>query len=271
YQYDAFGRRIRKLKTHDGKLAAANLQRWLEGKPDLTPKAGALIGQDFLWSGDQLIEETPIYADGTPADDHSIRWLYAPRTLTPWARYERGKLHYTVSDHQGTVRELLNEEGQLIWAGRLSTWGRLETWPAVAGDHEDTHVGCNLRFMGQYADAETGLYYNRFRYYDHETGQYLTPDGLNDIDGERLYQKGHRLRQVGQHLFEYDDAGRMTAMQLWQEEILIKINKFHCDAINFLTSHDNDYYLPFEDYNIDYTYPDFLLRSTLRIRVKFLK
>ncbi|WP_319927888.1 RHS repeat-associated core domain-containing protein [Xenorhabdus littoralis] len=191
YKYDAFGRRIQKLKVHDGKLVAANLQRWLNGKPDLTLRQDAIIGHDFLWSGDQLIEEIPIYADGTLAYDHSIRWLYAPGTLTPWARYERGKLHYTVSDHQGTVRELLNEEGQLIWAGRLSTWGRLDTWPAVAGDHEDAHVGCHLRFMGQYADEETGLYYNRFRYYDHETGQYLTPDPLNLHGGFNPYGYVH--------------------------------------------------------------------------------
>nr|WP_306309307.1 RHS repeat-associated core domain-containing protein [Xenorhabdus anantnagensis] len=191
YQYDAFGRRIRKLKVHDGKLAAANLQRWLNGKPDLTPKPDAIIGHDFLWSGDQLIEETPIYADGTPAGDHSVRWLYAPGTLTPWARYERGKLHYTVSDHQGTVREILNEAGQLIWAGRLSTWGRLDTWPAVARNHEDAHVNCNLRFMGQYADEESGLYYNRFRYYSPETAQYISPDPLNLNGGFNPYGYVH--------------------------------------------------------------------------------
>ncbi|MBD2798263.1 RHS repeat protein, partial [Xenorhabdus sp. 18] len=78
YRYDAFGRRIRKLKVHDGKLTAANLQRWLAGKPDLAPRADAIMGQDYLWSGDQLIEETPIYADGTPVDDQRVRWLYEP-------------------------------------------------------------------------------------------------------------------------------------------------------------------------------------------------
>ncbi|MGJ0626493.1 RHS repeat-associated core domain-containing protein, partial [Xenorhabdus bovienii] len=102
YRYDAFGRRIRKLKVHDGKLTAANLQRWLNGKPDLTPRADAIMGQDYLWSGDQLIEETPIYADGTPVEDQRIRWLYEPGSLTPSARVEKGKLHYIVSDHQGT-------------------------------------------------------------------------------------------------------------------------------------------------------------------------
>ncbi|MDE9571717.1 hypothetical protein KKJ16_22610, partial [Xenorhabdus bovienii] len=34
------------------------------------------------------------------------------------------------------------------------------------------HVNCNLRFCGQYEDEESGLYYNRFRYYHPQTGQY---------------------------------------------------------------------------------------------------
>ncbi|WP_408672885.1 RHS domain-containing protein, partial [Xenorhabdus szentirmaii] len=38
----------------------------------------------------------------------SINWLT-----------EKGKLHYIVSDHQGTPREMLNKEGGLIWAHRL--------------------------------------------------------------------------------------------------------------------------------------------------------
>jgi len=35
-----------------------------------------------------------------------------------------------------------------------------------------------FRFQDQYEDAETGLYYNRFRYYDPLTGQYLSPDPI---------------------------------------------------------------------------------------------
>ncbi|MBD2801324.1 PAAR domain-containing protein [Xenorhabdus sp. M] len=187
YQYDAFGRRIRKFKVHDGKLTAANLQRWLSGKPDLTPRATEIYGQEYLWSGDQLIEETPVYADGTPAEDQRIRWLYEPGALTPSARYEKGKLHYIVSDHQGTPREMLNEEGGLIWAHRLTTWGKAERFQVVASNDPDYHVNCNFRFAGQYEDEESGLYYNRFRYYNPETAQYISPDPLNLRGGLNPY------------------------------------------------------------------------------------
>ncbi|MCP9268481.1 DUF6531 domain-containing protein [Xenorhabdus sp. XENO-1] len=187
YRYDAFGRRIRKLKVHDGKLAAANLQRWLDGKPDLTAKPDTIMGYDYLWSGDQLVEETPLYADGTPAHDHSIRWLYAPGAFTPSARYEKGKLHYIVSDHQGTPREILSEAGKLVWASRLTTWGKAERMPLLAANDEDYHVSCNLRFAGQYEDEESGLCYNRFRYYSPETGQYISPDPIGLVGEINLY------------------------------------------------------------------------------------
>ncbi|WP_275359588.1 RHS repeat-associated core domain-containing protein [Xenorhabdus bovienii] len=190
YRYDAFGRRIRKLKVHDGKLTAANLQRWLDGKPDLTAKPDTITGYDYLWSGNQLVEETPLYADGSLAHDRSIRWLYEPGAFTPSARYEKSKLHYIVSDHQGTPREILSEAGKLVWASRLTTWGKAERMPLLAANDEDYHVSCNLRFAGQYEDEESGLYYNRFRYYSPETGQYLTPDPIGLVGGLNLYQYG---------------------------------------------------------------------------------
>ncbi len=44
-------------------------------------------------------------------------------------------------------------------------------------------VSVNLRFPGQYYDAETNLHYNHFRYYDPELGRYITSDPLGILPG----------------------------------------------------------------------------------------
>ncbi|WP_237584994.1 hypothetical protein [Proteus sp. G2609] len=50
--------------------------------PQIKPK---ITTWRYLWSGDQLIEETPIYADGTLAVSQKIQWLYQPGEITPTA------------------------------------------------------------------------------------------------------------------------------------------------------------------------------------------
>ncbi|WP_262381666.1 RHS repeat-associated core domain-containing protein, partial [Pseudomonas koreensis] len=45
-----------------------------------------------------------------------------------------------------------------------------------------------LRFQGQYFDAETGLHYNRHRYYNPGTGRFLTPDPIKLAGGLNNYQ-----------------------------------------------------------------------------------
>ncbi|WP_448512498.1 RHS repeat-associated core domain-containing protein [Photorhabdus laumondii] len=176
YGYDAFGRRISKRQETDD-----------TGQP---VKPTAIIGYDYLWSGEQLIEETPVYADGTVGYEQSIHWLYEPGALTPSARFEKGQLYYVVSDHQGTVREILTEEGELIWAGRLLTWGEPERWPVLTLN-DPRNLTCHLRFCGQYEDTESGLFYNHHRYYDRETGQYLSTDPLGLNGGENPYAYVH--------------------------------------------------------------------------------
>ncbi|RPD43590.1 RHS repeat protein, partial [Hymenobacter sediminis] len=46
---------------------------------------------------------------------------------------------------------------------------------------------CPFRYQGQYEDTETGLYYNRFRYFDPEAGQYISQDPIGIRGGISLY------------------------------------------------------------------------------------
>ncbi|WP_339439576.1 RHS repeat-associated core domain-containing protein, partial [Pseudomonas sp. EA_15y_Pfl1_P104] len=45
-----------------------------------------------------------------------------------------------------------------------------------------------LRFQGQYFDSESGLHYNRHRYYNPDIGRYLTPDPVKLAGGVNAYQ-----------------------------------------------------------------------------------
>jgi RHS repeat-associated protein len=46
----------------------------------------------------------------------------------------------------------------------------------------------NLRFQGQYFDEETGLHYNRHRYYNPSSGQFISQDPIGLLGGVNGYQ-----------------------------------------------------------------------------------
>ncbi|SET59192.1 RHS repeat-associated core domain-containing protein [Thorsellia anophelis] len=183
YQYDAFGRRIRKFQVihHDHQVETQP-----RPSPLSQPKSQPKIGCEYYYLGDQLIEEAPIYADGTVAFEHSTHWLYAPNQLTPTARYQQGELNYVITDQIGTPTELLAEDGTGRWRVKHNLWGSiLKQYSANDDDF------CNLRFPGQYLDNESGLHYNRHRYYDPNTAQYLTPDPIGLAGGFNPYGYVH--------------------------------------------------------------------------------
>lgn len=65
----------------------------------------------------------------------------------------------------------MDEEGEKVWGADTSIYGELRNLQGEA-------QACPFRYPGQYEDVETGLYYNRFRYYDREGGEYLSQDPL---------------------------------------------------------------------------------------------
>ncbi|MDQ4627952.1 RHS repeat-associated core domain-containing protein [Janthinobacterium lividum] len=82
-------------------------------------------------------------------------------------------------DHLGTPRELTDAQGNLVWSGGYKAWGRLL--------HVEGEIEQPLRFQGQYEDQETGLFYNRYRYYEPETSRYLSQDPVGLSGGVNLY------------------------------------------------------------------------------------
>ncbi|KHN93117.1 hypothetical protein BSK69_19075 [Pectobacterium actinidiae] len=70
----------------------------------------------------------------------------------------------------------------------------------VYRDTYNEEVYCELRYQGQLYDAETGLYYNRHRYYDAESGQYLSPDPIGLHGGNRPQAYVHNPLEWGDPL-----------------------------------------------------------------------
>jgi RHS repeat-associated protein len=89
-------------------------------------------------------------------------------------------LHYFHCDQAGVPYALTDGEGQIVWRGRMNAWGRL--------DEEAGSVVQPLRHQGQWHDHETGLHYNGHRYYDPETGRFLSKDPIGLAGGLNEYQ-----------------------------------------------------------------------------------
>ncbi|MGG6229999.1 RHS repeat-associated core domain-containing protein [Tenacibaculum sp. SDUM215027] len=70
-----------------------------------------------------------------------------------------------------------NDKGNKVWGCELDIYGKARNFTG-----EKTFIP--FRYQGQYEDKETGLYYNRFRYYSSDTGTYISQDPIRLQSGE---------------------------------------------------------------------------------------
>lgn len=114
-------------------------------------------------------------------------YVYHPGSFQPFALLEQRqgeKTNYLYDcDPNGAPIRLIDTEGKLVWHHRMEAWGK--PGPQLVNQVENP-----LRFQGQYYDSETGLHYNRYRYYDPESGTYISQDPIGLAGGLNLYQYG---------------------------------------------------------------------------------
>ncbi|MCE3602673.1 RHS domain-containing protein [Massilia sp. P8910] len=215
YAYDPFGRRI--------------------------AKRDAFATTRFAWDGNRLLRET--------RGMYSRTYLYEPASFVPLAHIDAPlpagtaqdapQVAYLHTDHVGTPREMTDAQGRVSWAGQYKAWGNVlmidvpaAFSQAIDAQQADLHEQ-RIRFQGQYADSETGLNYNRFRYYDADVGRFISSDPVGLLGGMNLYQYAANpsgwvdpLGLAG-FLFRGDNAysggpigqpmqGGVTANDIWQ-------------------------------------------------------
>jgi len=90
--------------------------------------------------------------------------------IRPLALIEDGNLYYIHTDHLGAPRVVTDEDKRVVWEWQPTPFGLGKPSGSITLD---------LRFPGQYFDAETGLNYNWHRYYDPEIGRYISSDPIS--------------------------------------------------------------------------------------------
>ncbi|WP_155312621.1 RHS repeat domain-containing protein [Desulfosarcina ovata] len=105
--------------------------------------------------------------------------------------------YYYHNDHLGTPQKMTSASGAVVWSATYSSFGEVSIDVGA--------VTNNLRFSGQYFDAESGLHYNCYRYYDPVSGRYMTPDPSHSIAGgnSRIYFMVPHLLKTPQELHNY--------------------------------------------------------------------
>ncbi|MFW0739798.1 DUF6531 domain-containing protein [Flavobacterium sp. T12S277] len=160
FEYDALGRRT-------AKIANQKIYRYVwegnvlihEWKYDLKDRPQLVIQDDDL-----------VYDKPEPIENLTT-WVYEDGSFVPSAKIIGGEKFSIINDYIGRPVQVYSETGALVWETDYDIYGDLLN---LKGDRGFMP----FRQLGQYEDGETGLYYNRFRYYNCHAGVYLSQDPI---------------------------------------------------------------------------------------------
>ncbi len=169
YRYNALDQRITKngplsskfmfFYDPDGQL----IGEYRDNASTATPTDDWLVRQETIW-----LEDIPVAVIRKPTATGPIQ------------------IYYIHADHLNTPRVIVNTANTIVWR-----WENTHVFGANLPD-EDPDGNAQLfeyhqRFPGQYFDRETNLHYNYFRYYEPETGRYISPDPIGLAGGINIY------------------------------------------------------------------------------------
>jgi RHS repeat-associated protein len=147
YTYDGAGQRIKKVTQTETRIFHYDRLGHLIAE---TNQSGQMLAE-YVYLGDQLLSMIK------PGES----------------------VYYYHNGHLGTPQVLTDDTQAIAWKAVYTPFG--EAVPSIQT------VDNPFRFPGQYYDPETGLHYNYFRYYNPQTGRYITPDPIGLEGGINLF------------------------------------------------------------------------------------
>ncbi|MCH1624645.1 RHS repeat-associated core domain-containing protein [Fredinandcohnia quinoae] len=164
----------------------------------------------FVWDGNTILHEYDSQNDSVELEnDHLVTWVFNDG-FVPSAKITSEGNYSIISDYLGTPVEAYDELGNKVWSAELDVYGRVKEFTG-----EKDFIP--FRYQGQYEDLEIGLYYNRFRYYDPEQGNYTQIDPIG-LMGNNPTLYGY----VSNSLISVDPFG-LKPTQKWMRDYLREI------------------------------------------------
>ena len=214
YHYDAFGRRIAKHSQTRDKTKRVNKNSVKFAEHHIQQRKTQYKHSHYLWDGDKQLQEqadthvfTTIYEQNSFEPVARLVWLKDELTIAAndependegWydndnpAAKTRIQVYHYHNDQLGTPNELTNDRGEVVWLADYEAWGNTAKliWREQLIDQMQVSKDelQPIRFQGQHFDQETGLHYNRFRYYDPDVGMFISRDPIQLKGGTNVFQ-----------------------------------------------------------------------------------
>ncbi len=193
YEYDDYGNTVKKTLNGVTTLFFYNLEDRLERVEDESGNIITKYGYDpfgrRLWKETSGTKTYFMYADkgligeytATGTEIKTYGWKPGSTWGTDPLFMKIGSQYYFYhNDHLGTPQKMTSISGAVVWSAKYTSFGKAEI-------DADSTVENSFRFLGQHEDVDAGLHYNRYRYYDPDTGRYATADPIGFLGGPNLY------------------------------------------------------------------------------------
>ena len=167
FEYDALGRRTAKINH-----TAKSIYRYIwDGNVILHEWKYALAERPSL----SVNEKGELSSAEPEPTQNVVTWVYEEGSFVPSAKLVGKEKYSIVSNYLGTPESVYDSKGKKVWSCELDVYGKIRNLVGAA------HF-IPFRYQGQYHDTEIDLYYNRFRYYNPESGVYISQDPIS-IEG----------------------------------------------------------------------------------------
>jgi RHS repeat-associated protein len=197
YQYDGEGNRTKRTEIATGKVTEYNWDYRNRLTAVAFKDANGMVTKTLEYTYDvdnQRIGKTingavteryvidrnqiALVFDGAGTQTH--RYLYGTNIDQVLADETPTSMVWALADHQGTVRDLIDNGGNVVEHLSYDSFGNLTSTPTF-----DFRYG----YTGRERDDETGLEYYRARYYDSAVGRFISEDPIGfDAGDTNIYR-----------------------------------------------------------------------------------